>query len=65
VASPSNSSGPNSDGCDPECCDGVVITGCSFNTGDDCVDDRRLPVAQNVSDLALTNVTVGGVPVTG
>lgn len=32
-----NSSGPNTDGCDPESCDGVAITGCSFNTGDDCV----------------------------
>ena len=32
-----NSSGPNNDGCDPESCDGVVITGCTFNTGDDCI----------------------------
>jgi polygalacturonase len=47
-----DSSGPNSDGCDPECCDGVVITDCSFNTGDDCIaiksgrntDGRRVNV---------------------
>lgn len=46
------SAGPNTDGCDPESCDGVVITGCSFNTGDDCIaikagrntDGRRVNV---------------------
>ncbi len=52
-----NSAGPNSDGCDPECCDGVVITNCSFNCGDDCIaiksgrntDGRRVNVpCQNV-----------------
>jgi polygalacturonase len=29
--------GPNSDGFDPEACDGVLIDGCTFNTGDDCI----------------------------
>lgn len=29
--------GPNGDGCDPESCDGVLIEGCFFNTGDDCI----------------------------
>ncbi len=29
--------GPNGDGCDPECCDGVLIENCYFNTGDDCI----------------------------
>lgn len=29
--------GPNGDGCDPESCDGVLIEGCHFNTGDDCI----------------------------
>jgi polygalacturonase len=52
-----DSAGPNNDGCDPECCDGVVITGCSFNTGDDCIaiksgrntDGRRVNVpCQNI-----------------
>jgi polygalacturonase len=52
-----NSSGPNTDGCDPESCDGVVITDCSFNAGDDCIaiksgrntDGRRVNVpCQNV-----------------
>jgi polygalacturonase len=32
-----SSSGPNTDGCDPECCDGVLIDGVSFNCGDDCI----------------------------
>jgi polygalacturonase len=47
-----DSSGPNTDGCDPECCDGVVITDCAFNAGDDCIaiksgrntDGRRVNV---------------------
>ncbi|WNM31465.1 glycoside hydrolase family 28 protein [Streptomyces sp. Li-HN-5-11] len=30
-------SGPNTDGCDPESCDGVLIDSVSFDTGDDCV----------------------------
>ena len=29
--------GPNGDGCDPECCDRVLIENCFFNTGDDCI----------------------------
>jgi polygalacturonase len=32
-----NSLGPNSDGFDPEACDGVLVEGCQFNTGDDCI----------------------------
>ena len=52
-----DSHGPNNDGCDPESCDGVLITGCTFNTGDDCIaiksgrnqDGRRVNVpCQNV-----------------
>jgi polygalacturonase len=51
------SHGPNNDGCDPESCRDVLIEGCTFDTGDDCIalksgrnnDGRRLraPV-QNV-----------------
>lgn len=45
-------SGPNNDGCDPECCKDVLIEGCYFNTGDDCIaiksgrnnDARRINV---------------------
>lgn len=32
-----SSAGPNSDGCDPESCDNVLIEDCHFNTGDDCI----------------------------
>ncbi len=46
------SHGPNNDGCDPESCSDVLIEGCFFDTGDDCValksgrnaDGRRLAV---------------------
>lgn len=45
-----SSKGPNSDGCNPESCKNVLIEGCSFDTGDDCIamksgrnaDGRRL-----------------------
>ena len=44
--------GPNNDGCDPECCTDVLIEGCVFETGDDCIaiksgrnrDGRRVGV---------------------
>lgn len=32
-----NSLGPNSDGFDPESCDTVLVEGCEFDTGDDCI----------------------------
>jgi len=31
------SHGPNSDGFDPEACDHVLVEGCTFDTGDDCI----------------------------
>src|ERR1035437_10176622 len=45
-----SSHGPNNDGCDPESCADVLIDGCTFDTGDDCIaiksgrnaDGRRL-----------------------
>jgi polygalacturonase len=45
-----DSHGPNNDGCDPESCRDVLIEGCTFDTGDDCIalksgrndDGRRL-----------------------
>ncbi len=44
--------GPNNDGIDPECSRDILIEGCSFNTGDDCIaiksgrnnDGRRVTV---------------------
>ncbi len=46
------SHGPNNDGCDPESCTDVVIHGCTFDTGDDCIaiksgrnnDGRRMHI---------------------
>jgi len=29
--------GPNTDGCDPDSCTGVLIKNCSFSDGDDCI----------------------------
>ncbi len=50
-----NSMGPNSDGFDPESCDGVLIEDCEFNTGDDCIAidsgkglDTQLGPAKNI-----------------
>jgi polygalacturonase len=52
-----SSSGPNTDGCDPESCAGVVVRNVTFDTGDDCMaikagrdaDGRRVNVpCQNV-----------------
>lgn len=49
--------GPNSDGCDPESCNGVLIENCYFDTGDDCIaiksgrnnDGRRWAIpSQNI-----------------
>lgn len=48
-----NSRGPNNDGCDPDACADVLIDGCEFETGDDCIaikagrnrDGRRVGVA--------------------
>ena len=45
-----NPVGANADGIDPECCSGVLIEHCTFDTGDDCIslksgrdhDGRRL-----------------------
>ncbi|TCN38318.1 glycosyl hydrolase family 28 [Kribbella orskensis] len=32
-----DSRGPNNDGCNPDSCRDVLISGCSFDTGDDCI----------------------------
>lgn len=32
-----SSRGPNDDGCDPECCEDLLIEGCRFDTRDDCI----------------------------
>ena len=58
-----SSSGPNTDGCDPESCHGVVIDGVTFDTGDDCIaiksgrdaDGRRVNVPSQ--DVVIQNCT--------
>jgi polygalacturonase len=58
-----NSHGPNNDGCDPESCRYVLIDGCSFSTGDDCIalkagknaDGRRVNVP--CEDVIINNCT--------
>jgi polygalacturonase len=69
-----SSSGPNTDGCDPESCDGVVVQNVTYDTGDDCMaikagrdaDGRRVNVpCQNVviQDCTFANghggITIG------
>lgn len=56
--------GPNSDGCDPESCKNVIIDGCYFDTGDDCIaiksgrnaDGRRL--ATPSENILIRNCTM-------
>lgn len=51
-----SASGPNSDGCDPESCNYVLIENCTFDTGDDCIavkagrdrDGRNASPCQNI-----------------
>jgi polygalacturonase len=58
------SHGPNNDGCNPESCAGVLIEGCTFDTGDDCIalksgrndDGRRLNVP--VENIVIRNCTM-------
>jgi polygalacturonase len=63
------SSGPNTDGCDPESCKNVLIKDCYFNTGDDCIalksgrnrDGRRINVpCENVVIEGCTMVNGHG-----
>jgi len=56
-----HSLGPNNDGCDPESCRDVLIEGCDFTTGDDCIaiksgrnrDGRRVGVPSE--DIVVRN----------
>ncbi|MFL6415090.1 MAG: glycoside hydrolase family 28 protein, partial [Bryobacteraceae bacterium] len=68
-----DSHGPNNDGCDPECCEDVWISSCSFSTGDDCiaiksgrnVDGRRVnvPCSNVVIQNCLMKDGHGGVSI--
>lgn len=58
------SHGPNNDGCNPESCRGVLIDGCTFDTGDDCIalksgrndDGRRINVP--VENVVIRNCSM-------
>jgi polygalacturonase len=58
------SSGPNTDGCDPESCKNVLIKNCYFNTGDDCIaiksgrnrDGRRINIPSE--NIVIQNCTM-------
>ena len=58
------SHGPNNDGCDPDSSRDVLIEGCTFDTGDDCIaiksgrndDGRRVGVA--AENLIIRNCTM-------
>jgi polygalacturonase len=63
------SMGPNSDGFDPESCDTVLVDGCWFNTGDDCIaiksgknrDIQHGPTRNMVIQNCIMNCGHGGV----
>ncbi len=56
--------GPNNDGCDPDSCKDVLIEGCNFDTGDDCIaiksgrndDGRRVGVPSE--NIVIRNCTM-------
>jgi len=63
------SMGPNNDGFDPESCDTVLVDGCLFNTGDDCIaiksgknlDTQTGPTRNMVIQNTIMNSGHGGV----
>jgi polygalacturonase len=62
-----DSPGPNNDGCNPDSCEDVVITGCTFTTGDDCIaiksgrdrDGRRVARPSRNILIELCRFTAG------
>jgi polygalacturonase len=64
-----DSIGPNSDGVDPESCDTVLVNGCEFNTGDDCIaiksgknrDTQYGPTRDMVIQNCVMNSGHGGI----
>jgi polygalacturonase len=64
-----DSMGPNNDGFDPESCDTVLVSGCLFNTGDDCIaiksgknrDTHEGPTRNVVIQDCVMNSGHGGV----
>lgn len=64
-----DSMGPNSDGFDPDACDGVLVEDCTFNCGDDCIaikagknlDTQFGPTQNVVIQKCVMNSGHGGV----
>jgi polygalacturonase len=64
-----DSMGPNSDGFDPEACNTVLVDGCTFNSGDDCIaikagknlDTQFGPTQNVVIQNCIMNSGHGGV----
>ncbi|WP_319531208.1 glycoside hydrolase family 28 protein [uncultured Cohaesibacter sp.] len=59
VQNPADS--PNTDGLDPECCDGVLIEGVHFTVGDDCIAIKACKRGPNREDDHIrpcTDITV-------
>ena len=55
------SHGPNNDGCDPESCNGVLIEGNRFNTGDDCISLKSGRDREGREEgLACRNIVIRG-----
>lgn len=50
--------GPNNDGCDPESCENVLIEGCLFQTGDDCISLKSGRVRTGDPALACRKVII-------
>ncbi len=51
--------GPNTDGIDPDCCQGVIISDCHFDVGDDCIavksGTEKFPTVRACEDIVVTN----------
>ena len=51
--------GPNTDGIDPDCCKGVIISDCYFDVGDDCIavksGTEKLGGVRACEDIVVTN----------
>ncbi len=54
--------GPNTDGINPDCCDGVVISDCYISTGDDCIAIKShaalLGKTRPCQNVTVTNCTL-------
>lgn len=58
--------GPNTDGLNPDSCKGVLVEGCTFDTGDDCIainagmNEDGWRVGKPSADIEIRNCTMNG-----